>query len=376
VGNFQTLNGNPRLAIRGAGPDLIVGTADDTLNPGLQALFPDAVPAGVTMCTDPTAPGFGRVNCDRAIVRERTNGAFSIYHGMQSRLDLQNWHGLTTGATYTWSKAIDNISEIFSVLGGGNPSAIAQNPFDVTVAERGISGTSFPHVGSVYWIYELPWFKNQEGVVGHILGGWQLNGAWRYQSGQVFNPVQLSLGGVLGSNACDTTFAAAFNGSFGGCRPFLGNPDAPLGTMGILFGGTMFDAIAFWNDPNFDFIPEYEVDPSSVHWVYNNLEAAQFFGTPYGIPRNFLRGQSLNNVDLGFYKNTKVTEKFTVQFQANIFNAFNRQYYLAGGVPFNIFPEAGSTGSVIDGNFAGAFMNNNFSPSNNRNVEFGLRLIF
>jgi hypothetical protein len=329
------------------------------------------------MCTDPTAPGFGRVNCDRAIVRERTNGAFSIYHGLQSRLDIQNWHGLTAGAAYTWSKAIDNVSEIFSTFGGGNPSSVAQNPFDVTEAERGISGTSYPHVATAYWIYELPWYRNQEGFVGHVLGGWQVSGTWRFQSGQVFNPIQANLGGgFLGNPACDVAFLTAFNGQLSGCRPFLGNADAPEGTMGFLAGGVMYDAVALFNDPNFDFVPLYEVDPNSVHWIYNNLEAAQFFGTPYGIPRNFVRGQTFNNVDLGIYKNTKVSERLTVQFQANVFNLFNRQFFQFGGVPFNIFPEAGGTGSVVTGDFQGAFMNNNFSPSNNRNMWFGVRLIF
>jgi hypothetical protein len=113
------------------------------------------------------------------------------------------------------------------------------------------------------------------------------------------------------------------------------------------------------------------VSLDEVHWVYNDDEAANFFGTPYGVGRNFLRGQSINNVDFGIYKNTKVTEKMTVQFQANIFNLFNRQFR---GVPDPFIEDLPlSQNGVATG---GSFMNTEFNTSLNRNMWFGLRFIF
>src|SRR5438876_9853766 len=75
VGNFQSVNANPDVA-------------------ALAADFPNLVPAGVTPCTTP-APGVpnsvGRADCSLSRVRERLNTAFSIYNGLQTRLDFQNW---------------------------------------------------------------------------------------------------------------------------------------------------------------------------------------------------------------------------------------------------------------------------------------------
>jgi hypothetical protein len=296
------------------------------------------------------------------VVRERRNSAFSIYHGLQSRLDIQNWHGLTTGAAYTWSKAIDNVSEIFSTFAGGNTNAWSQNPFDTSIAERGISATSFPHVASVYWIYELPFAKNQEGIVGHIIGGWQVNGTWRYQSGQAFNPVQF--GANLG---CDLAFSNAFNSTVQMCRPFLANEAAPLDTVGYCANPAAPDGCGLA-----DLFTDIPVTMDDVHWLYNDTNTASFLGTPYGVGRNVLRGQSINNVDFGIYKNTKITERMTVQFQANMFNLFNRQFRGVADPFIEDFPLVGIDGTP----FGGSFMNTEFNTSLTRNMWFGLRFIF
>jgi hypothetical protein len=121
-----------------------------------------------------------------------------------------------------------------------------------------------------------------------------------------------------------------------------------------------------------------------VHWIYNDNTAALFFGSPFTgtVGRNTLRGEPINNVDFGLFKNTKVTERITVQFQANIFNLLNRQLrspgpgYVSGtGVPdpfIDDFPFVGTDGTE----FHGSFMNDLFGPSNRRRMIFGLKLIF
>ncbi len=184
IGNFQTINANPQLCRPGA-------AGSTTCNPGLFADFPSLVPSGIVPCTTGTVPnsagttgtqGFGKVNCAHGNIRERANTAFSIYHSWQNELRIQNWHGLTSGLAYTWSHAIDNVSEIFGTFAGGNTVAFSQNAFDSNVAERGTGGTSYPNVASIYSIYDLPMFKGQQGFLGHTLGGWQVNGTWRYLS--------------------------------------------------------------------------------------------------------------------------------------------------------------------------------------------------
>jgi hypothetical protein len=381
IGNFQSVNANPLLSnLAGPGPDGVLGTSDDALGFGLIDFFPALVPAGVTPCTDGAAAGFGRVDCDFALVRERRNGAFSIYHGLQSRLDIQNWHGVTAGASYTWSRAIDNASEIFATFAGGNTTPWSQSPFDTNRAERSVSGTSFPHVASVYWIYEMPWYRNQQGVLGNVLGGWQLNGTWRFQSGQPFNPIQFNA-----SLVCDPFFQAAFNSSVAECRPFLSNTNAALDTVGTFCNGATFAAGGNCFDAGGNplalgtFVDLYDpclfdntcavsrfLGQDDVHWIYNDTTAATILGSPYGDGRNTLRGPTVNNVDFGIFKNTRVNERITVQFQANIFNLFNRQFRSVADPLVEDFP-------LSEG---GSFMNEQFNTSNNRNMWFGLKIIF
>src|SRR5262249_38418101 len=168
VGEFQTINGNP----------LITGIPTSLL------------PAGVAPCADKNAPGSGRLNCNFSLLRVRNNGAWGIYNGLENRLELRNIAGFSAGLNYTYSKALDNASEVFASARGGTNTVISQNPFDPNIRERGVSAFSFPNVFSAYWTYATPWFNSQQGALGRLLGGWEINGLWRYQSGEPFSVVQ------------------------------------------------------------------------------------------------------------------------------------------------------------------------------------------
>ncbi len=345
VGNFQTINGNPLVN----GPGAFGGGT-------LAADFPSEIPAGVTGCTDATRPGFleGRADCDFRLVRTRANSAWAIYHALQTRLDFQSWHGLTAGAAYTFSRSIDNVSEIFSTFGGGTTIAGAQNAFDNNRAERGVSGLSYPHVASFYWIYDLPWYKSQQGFAGHVLGGWQVNGVWRYRSGQ-----SVAIGQFFGNSYCDLNFSITFFGA-DTCRPILSNPGAPIDTVGqCLNTCTGGDFV--------DFFTGLVTSPDAVHWIFNDDTASLALGSPFlGSGRNTFRGQTVNNVDFSVYKNTKITERVTVQFQANAFNVLNRQFRGNPDPFIDDFPAS----------LGGSFGNNFFNGSNRRRMTFGLKLVF
>ncbi|HXZ26895.1 MAG TPA: carboxypeptidase regulatory-like domain-containing protein [Terriglobales bacterium] len=343
VGNFMTINANPEVLLLGA-------------------FFPGVIPPGVTPCTTPLTPGFpDRPDCNFRLERRRGNYAFSEYHGLETNLRIQNWHGLTSGFAWTWSHGIDNVSEIFPSFGGGVGLPFAQDPFNIDRAERGTSGTSYTHVIAFWWVYELPWYKSQAGFLGKALGGWQINGIYSYHSGQPFNPLDFAT-----NDFCDFLMNASFYG-VDTCRPILGDPTAPLDTVGqyVSFPGCTLSSF-------------YPDGATSFHWIYNDDTAALCQGTPFaGVGRNTLRGDTYNNLDLGIYKNFKMGERLTMQIQANGFNILNRQFR-------NIGVESGTVGGanpdpfVDDGNFAsgGPFMNTFFNGSNKRNFTFGLRFVF
>ncbi len=322
VGEFQTLNGNPSLL------GLNQFNADAA---ALGIAAPNPLPAGVTACPTATTngipnPGFAneQVLCNFRNVSLRANTAFSSYNALQTELKVRRWHGVTSGVSYTWSKTMDNASEIFNTAAGGQTIAQAQNPFDFVKGERSLSGLDFPHVVSVYMLYETPWFQSQKGLLGHVLGGWQFNTTYRYTPGELWTPRSFRAP-FGGSDYCDVTYARTLPSSFQRCRSFLGNPAAPFDTVGQCTDPTAPDCGLI------DFMSGAPTTMSAVHWIYNDDNAALFFKTPYGMRRNpGVRGDPVNTVNFSLYKNLKVSERMNFRLEAQVYNLFNTSYL---GVP-------------------------------------------
>jgi outer membrane receptor protein involved in Fe transport len=359
VGNFQTLNANPSVT-------------------GLVANgFASLLPPGVAPCNQPGTPGFasGRIDCAFTNVRRRANTAFSIYHGVQNELRIRNFHGLNAGLSYTFSKTIDNVSEIFSTLSGATTVAIGQNPFNGDSAERSLSGLDFRHVASLYFTYELPWYKNQQGFIGHLLGGWQVAPTWRYNIGQNWTPSQAS----FTNSSCQTSFNLSFVG-VDSCRPFTSNPNAPVGTVGLCTDGAAGDCGLV------DFATGNPTSASAVRYILNDDEAAAFFGTPFGNTRRNpgVRGQDTNAVNMGVLKSTKITEKISMRFEAQALNLFNHQFR---GNPDPFIEDCGfqdrntpgclgTFGNNFFNDDGGDFSNVTISGIGRRRLVFGLKVVF
>ena len=348
VGNFQTVNANPELAG-------LIGNG-----------FSSLIPAGVSPCTDPGAPGtrpglFGeptdRALCSNTNIRNRVNSAFSRYDGLQSTFRIAEWHGISGAASFTWSKTMDNSSEIFSTGSGGNSTAGSQNPFDNGAGEKSVSGLDFPKTASLYLIYDFPFYKAQHGFIGKLLGGYQANAIWRYSSGQNYTPITLA-----GFNSsCQMSYDATFFG-WSTCRPFLGNPSAPLDTVGACTDPSAADCgLADWFQlSNLGVITP--VSKNDVHWIYNEDAAAQFFGTPYSpVRRNpGTRGQVTDTINFSMFKTTKLTERLSLRLEAQVYNLFNHQFR---GVPDPFIDDCNFANRNDVCGFGGSFANNLFNPN-------------
>jgi len=308
VGNFQTVNANPELELLS------------------EMGFSSFIPAGITPCDTPGTPGVaagvfgeptGRASCDNGNIRNRINSAFSNYHGLQTEFRIREWHGLSGNVSFTWSKNLDNTSEIFSTGSGGNSTAGAQNPFDISRGEKSLSGLDFPKIASFYLVYDLPWYKAQHGLVGKVLGGYQANVIWRYTSGQTWTPITLA----GASSSCQMTFDATFYG-WSTCRAFLGSASAPIDTVGQC---TDFEAA---DCGLVDYFTGAPTSVSAVHWIYNEDNAALFFGSPYGNTRRNpgVRGQNVNTANFSLFKTTKLNEKVSLRLEAQVYNLFNHQF--------------------------------------------------
>jgi outer membrane receptor protein involved in Fe transport len=366
IGNFQEINGNPDiLALQNAG-------------------FGNFVPAGLTPCTTPGAPGatgtdefgnpVGYANCNFSKVIQYTNTGYSFYNGLQTQFRLQDWHGFTGELSYTWSKTIDNASEAFSSNSGlGTVFDLAQNPFDISRAERGNSAYDFPNLFNALWVYDIPYRRSQVGLVGHLLGGWEINGTYRYTSGQPWTPLE-----NVGTGLCDPTNFTS-SPSFDTCRPFLGNSGAAFGTVGECTNASAPDCGIVSLNNNMA-----ATSLSQVHFILNNLTAEHFFGTPFSpLGRDTARGQPISTVNMGVFKNVRLTERVMFQFQAEAFNLFNHQWL---GIPFATSVDAAA--SSVDGvsKFGSLLFNSNagddFAGNSatdgvaQRRLQFGGKIIF
>jgi len=385
-GLFQTVNGNPRI------DNLVNGFNFAGFSfPGFPQLANGNVPLTSAQC--PTAPStppqdqtnacLGRVLPGRGLIRTRQNSGESIYHALQARYNGRLFNQLTLGASYTWSKAIDNASEIFSF----GEIAISANPFDLQKAERGLSGTDRPHAGALNFLWDMPFKKSQQGFEGKVLGGWQVNGTYIITSGRTFTPSQFF--NLLGAPAYeDTGFANTFFG-FDNVRAFAGNRNAPRDSVGI----SDIDAFFFFTE---DFVPSpthyyslnslnstgalVPVSPNDVRFILNLPGAAKYTGNPFGnLARNSERGPILNQLNLGIFKNTKIGEKVNIQFRAELFNALNHPnpgYGVAGegSLPDTFLEDAGLYG--IAGTNGVGFNDKRGMELSSRRVQFGLRITF
>jgi hypothetical protein len=114
-------------------------------------------------------------------------------------------------ASYTWSKSLtDN---------GSDRSNAAQNSYNFNLGEYGVSPFDRTHVFNVNFVYEIPIFREQKGLVGKVLGGWQLSAIGQYYTGLAYtvttsnsDPAAL---GLLGSSAASARPDA-------GCDPYSG----------------------------------------------------------------------------------------------------------------------------------------------------------
>lgn len=256
---FQTVDGNPML--------------------------PNPLPGGgfarSTVRQDPT----------QAVIRLRANTARSTYNSMQLGLEKRLSGGLSAAAHYTWSEYFDLASEIFNPSSG--EVAVAQDSFN-READWGRSSYDRPHRFTSNVVYELPWMRDQSGLMGKVLGGWQISGFLTLQSGAPFT--------VL--NGADPTGAlAGIDGLVGSSiRPNL-NTDLDLSKM------TVADILA-----------------AGGASLFRRLGPNERIGN---VGRNTLRADGIGNLDLGFIKNTRFGRQ-NFQFRVEMFNATNTRNF---GIP-------------------------------------------
>jgi hypothetical protein len=234
----------------------------------------------------------------------RLSDADSQYKALQ--LYLARRRGQLTGTvSYTLGSAKDNASG-----NGDDPEDYLNKDFN-----WGPSSFNRRHIVVTTWTWKVPFFKKEQGI-GRFLGGWQISGIGRYQSGA---PLSITGNTTIGGRRAD------FNG------------DDPYFSEAERFGSGL--AVVQWL--------KREPFASSPDSRRGNSTKGQFTGPSYKI------------VDLAFRKGFRLRKDMRLTFQADLFNALNQTNF-----------------TTIQTNLANADFGRLTAVAPPRNVQLGLRFEF
>ena len=282
---------------------------------------------------DINLPTFAQLQANAALTTALPLNRLRPYQGYTSiRMYLSdstaNYNALQVYATkrkgdfmatvsYTWSKTLADSSAL-----GANPDNWRDRRYNYGVADF-----DRRHVFATTYFYDVPFLRNRGGFIGTALGGWQLSGITRAQSGP---PITILANSALGGKVGSLTGSTNVSGRRADRVPGVSlAPTAP---------GQWFNPAAFAN-------------PSPISPGTSGV------GTFTG-PYVFVTDLSLRK----YFKLPR--ENMNLMFQSDFFNIFNRANYSLGSL-------GNATLTVGSSNFGGFG-----SASNPRNVQFGLKFNF
>ncbi len=210
------------------------------------------------------------------------------YHSGQFKLERRFGDRLFFLASYTWSKAIDNVG---SSLARASANGGVQNVFDPKL-NRAVADYDVPHRLAFSYVYVLPFGKGQRWLsagrpaLNAALGNWQITGLFITSSGAPGTVVVADNDNIPGGRA----------------RPnLIRNPNLPSSERSV---DRWFDTGAF---------------------VANRDSKGNLL--PGSAGRNIFRGPGYTNFDLGLAKFFPITERFRLQFRAEFFNLTNTPHF-------------------------------------------------
>jgi hypothetical protein len=197
-------------------------------------------------------------------------------------------HGLTLGAAYTWSKDLTTMSN-------DRYSGEISNTYNPKM-DYGPSASNTPQVMEVSYVYDLPFFNQQHGLEGHILGGWEVSGITSFISGSSFQANQ------------------------------TGDPFNVAGNNGV--GLAQQNGPGWWTSQS--------TRPNQIASIKKTKTLAQWFSPSsfqaasgaWGTEKNgALLGPGVQRWDMAAIKNVKITAHTNFQLRGEFFNAFNHENF-------------------------------------------------
>jgi hypothetical protein len=289
-----------------------------------------------------------------------------VYHAGSVDFIHRFARGIYLRANYTFSKNIDNATnELFSSR--VNPRR-AQDGFDFA-AERGLSALDNRHKFALSFLYEIPNVQTEHAFVKALAHGWEWGGTYLAESGQPVTPLS-----GMDSNA---------NGDSAGDRTIINPAGVGLtgSTVNFVCNAGVGGATSIVNDPatcgsgdNSNIVGYVAVNPTA-RFIQAGVGAKANAG------RNTVSTPGLNIWNMSLLKNTKLSERFSLQFRAETYNTFNHRNFSIGLPTNNGTIDQNTNANPLSSGYifvtsGNLFLNSHQFNGGSRTMQLGLRLIW
>jgi hypothetical protein len=296
-----------------------------------------------------------------------TSLGWANYNALFVSFRTNAWHGLTTASNFTYGRALGT----GGIVQASSETA-ALNPYNLS-SQYGPQNFDLKFMYNMSLFYDVPFYKSQKGILGHVLGGWTIAPIFTAQSGaptgitysegpcsgcEAFGEVSTPAGSSASANANTAAEHAV------GFMPYTGNVGGNYGVTGstgtnVAFGPASVGTLAH-NGVNYGL--NFFANPAQVYSQFRPCVLG--FDTSCGGPFGPIRGLPTWNFDAQVVKNIGVyRERVGAQLFFTVTNVLNH---------FQPSTSSSSLSLTTPAQF-GQITGQSNSP---RSMEFGLRLHF
>jgi hypothetical protein len=291
---------------------------------------------GNTMMNTTNGPFNGGSVQNTSGVAINSSVGYGNYNGGFVSLKMADWKGVTAQSNLTWSHALGTGAVVQA-----SSEYTPDDPFNL--AEMyGRQAFDRKIIYNMFLVYQPPFFKGQQGLLGRVLGGWTMGAIFTAGSG---SPIE-----DFTSTGDGQEFGAGDNINFFGNESAI--PIAP-----ITYGHRYNQPGAF---PNL-----FKVGPTAVNDFRNPILGLDTRDGGYGL----LSGLPYWNMDFSIKKSIRVAESINLEFQGVFANILNHDQFLdpVGAFGMGLFNPGGW------GQLPGSAQE---QPGGDRQIELGARVRF
>jgi hypothetical protein len=293
---------------------------------------------GTTMMNTTLGPFNGGTVANTSGIAVNASVGHGNYNAGFASVKMADWRGLTMQSNFTWSHALGTGAVVQA-----SSEYTPDDPFDLNQM-YGRQAFDRKYIYNMFLVYQPPFFKGQQGLMGRALGGWSFASVFTAGSG---SPIE-----IYTSTGDGQEFGAGDNINF-----FNNDNAIPIGPI----GGS---GKAYYNNPSSGLpVNIFKNGPAEVSNWRNPILGMDTRDGGFGI----LNGLPYWNMDFSVKKNIRVAEGFSLELQGVFANVFNHNQFL---------DPIGTSGLFNPGGFGALPGSAQEQTGGDRQIEVGARVRF